>query len=198
MTQSRSVVKTRPTKLILRVRPRLDYHKLEEQIAILLVLADENRLIIAPATVDAAAAVVLSAVVSAVTKNLLVDMPSMHCHDVAVAVDVDVVVAAAAAAAVDITPVREDPGPKVDSNPAVVPAELATHEDHAVAVDKGRFGIPIRKVVDAAALPSAGDRDLFLAELQAGSDDVGPHIQELLCIGIGAPPASQHIRRGER
>ena len=180
MTQSRSVV---PTKLILRVRPRLDYHKLEEQIAILLVLADENRLIIAPATVDAAAAAVLSAVVSAVTKNLLVDMPSMHCHDVAVAA-----VVAAAAAAVDITPVREDPGPKVDSNPAVVPAELATHEDHAVAVDKGRFGIPIRKVVDAAALPSAGDRDLFLAELQAGSDDVGPHIQELLCIGIGAPP----------
>ena len=155
VTQSRSVV---PTKLILRVRPRLDYHKLEEQIAIHLVLADENRLIIAPATVDAAAAVVLSAVVSAVTKNLLVDMPSMHCHDVAVAA-VAAVVAAAAAAAVDITPVREDPGPKVDSNPAVVPAEPATHEDHAVAGGKGRFGTPIRKVVDAAALPSAGDID---------------------------------------
>ena len=122
-------------------------------------------------------------------------MPSMHCHDVAVA--------AAVVAAVDITPVREDPGPKVDSNPAVVPAEPATHEDHAVAVDKGRFGTPLRKVVDAAALPSAGDIDLFLAELQAGSDDVGPHIHELLCIGIGAPPGnnkkctSQHIRRGE-
>ncbi len=109
-------------------------------------------MIIAPATVAVAAA---SDVVSVVTRSLHEDMPSVYRHVELLVVSVLAPSPAVAAVVVDTDATLvisiEDSGPEVDSNPAVVPAEPASHGYHEVVVDW--IGTPIRTVVGAAVLP---------------------------------------------
>lgn len=152
MPQSRSVSRMRPTPLNRLVRHYSDSHKLEERPVIPPVLVVENRVTIAPATVAVAAAA--SDVVSVVTRSLREGMPSVYRHVALLVVSVAAPSPAVAAAVVvdtAATPVIEDSGPEVDSNPAVVLAEPASHGCHEVVV--GWIGTPIRTIVDAAVLP---------------------------------------------